>query len=78
MACSPPGSSVYGTLQARILSELLGPPPGNFLNPGIEPVSLTGGFFTTSAPWEVRNAGDLSSIPGSGRYPGEGNGNPLQ
>ena len=23
-------------------------------------------------------AGDLCSIPGSGRYPGEGNGNPLQ
>ena len=25
-----------------------------------------------------RNAGDLGSIPGSGRAPGEGNGNPLQ
>ena len=24
------------------------------------------------------NAGDLGSIPGWGRYPGEGNGNPLQ
>ena len=24
------------------------------------------------------NAGDLSSIPGSGRSPGDGNGNPLQ
>ena len=24
------------------------------------------------------NAGDSSSIPGSGRYSGEGNGNPLQ
>ena len=24
------------------------------------------------------SAGDLSSIPGSGRAPGEGNGNPLQ
>ena len=24
------------------------------------------------------NAGDLSSIPGSGRFPGEENGNPLQ
>ena len=23
------------------------------------------------------NAGDLSAIPGSGRFPGEGNGNPL-
>ena len=26
----------------------------------------------------VYNAGDLGSIPGSGRFPGEGNGNPLQ
>ena len=26
----------------------------------------------------VYNAGDLGSIPGSGRSPGEGNGNPFQ
>ena len=26
----------------------------------------------------ARNAGDRGSIPGSGRSPGEGNGNPLQ
>ena len=26
----------------------------------------------------VYNAGDLGSIPGSGRFTGEGNGNPLQ
>ena len=26
----------------------------------------------------VCNAGDLGSIPGSGRSPGEGNGNPVQ
>ena len=26
----------------------------------------------------ARNAGDLVSIPGLGRSPGEGNGNPLQ
>ena len=34
------------------------PPPGDLLNPGIEPTSrmspaLAGGFFTTSAPWEA-------------------------
>ena len=35
-------------------------------------------------PWWLRwqrvtcNAGDLGSIPGLGRYPGEGHGNPLQ
>ena len=26
----------------------------------------------------VYNEGDMDSIPGLGRYPGEGNGNPLQ
>ena len=26
----------------------------------------------------IYNAGDLGSVPGSGRSPGEGNGNPLQ
>ena len=34
------------------------PPPGDLLNPGIKPTSLTspaltGGFFTTSATWEA-------------------------
>ena len=35
-------------------------------------------------PWWLRgkeftcNAGDMGSIPGLGKYPGEGNGNPLQ
>ena len=29
-------------------------------------------------PASARNVGDLGSIPGSGRSPGEGNGNPLQ
>ena len=29
-------------------------------------------------PANARDAGDVVSIPGSGRSPGEGNGNPLQ
>ena len=29
-------------------------------------------------PVNTRDAGDVGSIPGSGRSPGEGNGNPLQ
>ena len=37
------------------------------------------GFPGSSAGKEYAcNAGDASSIPGSGRSPGEGNGNPLQ
>ena len=36
MDCSPPGSSVHGILQARILDWLPFPSPGNLSNPGIE------------------------------------------
>ena len=37
------------------------------------------GFPCSSAGKESAcNVGDLASIPGSGRAPGEGNGNPLQ
>ena len=52
------------------------------------------GFMTTSGPCQLQlgacqergsdgkvsacSAGDLGSIPGSGKSPGEGNGNPLQ
>ena len=54
---SPPGSSVHGILQARVRTgchALLQDLP----DPGIEPPSLmspvlAGGFFTTSATWEV-------------------------
>ena len=37
--CSAPGSSVHGTLQARILERVAIPPPGDLSNPGIEPMS---------------------------------------
>ena len=37
--CSPPGSSVHGILQARVLEWVPFPSPGNLPNPGIEPGS---------------------------------------
>ena len=37
MDCSPPGSSVYGISQARVLLWLPFTPPGDHPNPGIEP-----------------------------------------
>ena len=42
MDCSPPGSSVYGILQARVLywSGLPFPTPGDLPDPEIEPTSL--------------------------------------
>ena len=60
MDCSPPGFSVYGILQARILEWVLFPSPGDFTNPGIEPVSpmppaLASRYFflNTNATWEA-------------------------
>ena len=40
MDCSPPGSSVHGILQARILEWVACPPPRDLSNPGIEPPFL--------------------------------------
>ena len=66
------------------------PPPGDLFNPGIECLSLTiscirrwvlyhWGFPCGSAGKESAcSEGDLGSIPGLGRYSGEGHGNPLQ
>ena len=39
MDCSPPGSSVHGILQARVL-EWVFLSPGDLPDPGMEPVSL--------------------------------------
>ena len=57
---SPPGSSVRGILQARVVERLLRPPPGkgDLPKPGVKPASLTspalaGRFLTTSAAGEA-------------------------
>ena len=58
MDCSPPGSSVHGISQARILEWVaISSTPGDLPDPGIEPASLTspawtGRLFTTSTTWE--------------------------
>ena len=59
-SCDPvdrglPGSSDHGVSQARILEWLPFSPPGDPLDPGLEPASLVsparaGGFFTTASP----------------------------
>ena len=55
MYCSQPGSSVHGIFQARILSGLPFPAPGDLPDPGAEPASLAspalaGGIFTMAPP----------------------------
>ena len=54
MDCSPPGSSVHGIFQARIMEWLPFPTARDLPNPQREPVflatpALAGVFFTTSA-----------------------------
>ena len=97
MDCSPPGSSVHGIFQARVLewgaiafSDLLflGERKKNCLIILLSqhcwrrdrlPTPVFLGFPGGSAVKEsVCNVGDLGSIPGLGRSPGEGNSYQLQ
>ena len=41
-------------------------------------MGFPGGSVVKNPPANAGDAGDTGSIPGSGRSPGEGNGNPLQ
>ena len=55
---SPPGSSVHGILQARILEWVAMPSSRDLSSPGTELVSLmspalAGGFFTTESPGKL-------------------------
>ena len=58
MDCGPPGSSIHGIFQARILQGLPFPLLGDFLDIGIEPSSLVSPasasrFFTTAPPGKL-------------------------
>ena len=55
MDCSPPGSSVCEIIRQEYWSELPFPPPEDFLNTEMKPVSpvspaLAGRLFTTESP----------------------------
>ena len=94
MDCSPPGSSVHGIFQSHVASLVaqlvkvclqcsrLGFDPwvGNIpWRRDSLPTPVLLGFTDGSAGKESScNVGDLGSIPGLGRSPGEENGNPLQ
>ena len=59
MDCSPPGSSVHGILQARVLEWVAISFSRDLPDPGIEPGSpvLADGFFTTEPPGKPSKAG---------------------
>ena len=74
----------YFMAQDYLKMHLMGEGPGAILNYKTFLSFINRLLVTTSCPGgsEVKasacNAGDLGLIPGSGRSPGEGNGNPLQ
>ena len=72
MDCSPPGSSLHGILQTRILEWVPFPSPRHLPDPGIKLVSLVspslaGRFFTASTTWLDLEA-KLSKIKGKHVY----------
>ena len=80
MDCSPPGSSVHGISQARILEwVVISFSSGSFQPKDQTHIScigrLSGGSVVKNP---LTNTGDAGSIPGLGRSSGGGNGNPLQ
>ena len=70
--CSPPGSSVYGIAQARILEWVAVSSSREPPDSGLEPSSpaLAGIFVTAEPPGEsqLRDLRDIS-VWGSGRFP---------
>ena len=68
MDCRPPGSSVLGISQARILEWVAIPFCKSYI------LGFPGG---SDGKASACNTGDPGSIPRLGRFPGEGNGNPL-
>ena len=67
MDCGPPGSSVHGIFQARILDWVSFPSPEDIPDPGINYASpvgpaLAGRFFTTVPPGKPLNAMSLVQL----------------
>ena len=74
MDCGPPGSSIHGICQARILE--WGAIAFSLYTSEMDSTWASQVALVVKNP--SASAGDASSIPGSARSPGEGNGNPLQ
>ena len=76
MDCSLPGSSVHGIFQARVLEW------GAIafsVQTGYSHIIRVGDHLTLfSGKKATCNAGEMGPVPGLGRSPGDGNGNPLQ
>jgi len=71
--CSPPGFSVHGIFQARILQWVAISFSRDFPDPGMEPVSpaLAGGFTEPPGNPNTRLVGSNSRLPTPVFWPGE-------
>ena len=69
MGCSPPGSCAHGIFQARILE---------WEQWSVIIHASQVALVVKNPPANAGDQRDVGSNPGSGRSPGEGNGNPLQ
>ena len=68
MDCSPPGSSVHGILQARILEWVAKPSSRGSSQPGDQThisisSALASEFFTTNTTWEALGTFKVQSLP---------------
>ena len=83
MDCSPPGSSIHGILQARILdwvavlSSRASSRPRDGTHVSFVSPALAGGFFTASATWEAphrMSEEEMEQFLGGGELGGGGSG----
>ena len=75
--CSPSDSSVHGIIQAKIL-EWVAIPFSRRSQANSFPFEPPGKLVVKNLPANSGDVGDMGSISGLERSPGEGNGNPLQ
>ena len=72
MDCSPPGSSAHGIFQARTWSGLPFTSPGDLVDPGVEPGSLTSACTGRQILYHWCHLGRPFTAKGLGLIPGWG------
>ena len=71
-------AAIYGVAQSRTRLKRLSSSSSSSSSSKDVTGDFPGGAVVKNLPTNARDTRDVGSIPGSGRSPGEGNGNPLQ
>ena len=74
----PPSPWVKLILTPCLCSQVSGKPLPCFFRLAEIRAGFTGGTVVKNLPADARDTEDMGSVPGRGRSPGEGHGNPLQ